>query len=337
VTLPVVIVDDSGTRRAALRHMLEDDSDIRVVGEGSDPETALAAVNAHAPAVVTMDLEMPGGGGQHAIERIMAVRPVPILVLSSHVRGPGSLRALDALSAGALEVFPWPDTWDSRTVAELRERLHVLEGVTVMRHPRGIRPPRPAPRPPAGITSVIGIAASTGGPPALATLLSGLVGVGAPILVVQHLHADFLEPFVNWMTRAAGTSVVLAVDGTMPRPDTVYVAPSDTHLRLSPGRRLALSASPVRLHTPSADELFESIATSVGARGVGVVLTGMGDDGARGLLALRKAGGLTIAQDEQSSAVWGMPGAAWRCGAAARLVPLADIAGTLLRRAPATA
>jgi two-component system chemotaxis response regulator CheB len=337
VTLPVVIVDDSGTRRAALRHMLEDDSDIRVVGEGRDPETALAAVEAHGPAVVTMDLEMPGGGGQHAIEQIMAVRPVPILVLSSHVRGPGSLRAIDALGAGALEVFPWPESWDTRTVAELRERLHVLEGVTVMRHPRGVRPPPHAPRPTAGTTSVVGIAASTGGPPALAIVLSGLVGIGAPILVVQHLHADFLEPFVNWMARAAATPVVLATDGTVPRPDTVYVAPSGTHLRLSPQRRLVLSRVPPRLHTPSADELFESLASSAGARGVGVVLTGMGDDGATGLLVLRQAGGLTIAQDEHSSAVWGMPGAAWRSGAAARLVPLEDIAPTLLRRSPARA
>ncbi|HEY2428813.1 MAG TPA: chemotaxis protein CheB, partial [Acidimicrobiales bacterium] len=256
-------------------------------------------------------------------------RPVPILVLSSHVRGPGSLRALDALGAGALDIFPWPATWSAGAAAELRERILSLDGVTVMRHPRGSRR-GPTPRSHPAITSAIGIAASTGGPPALATVLSGLGGVAAPVLVVQHLHADFIKPFVDWMSRATAMPVVLAAHRTLPRPGVVYVAPAGKHLTLGPDRHLRLATSPPRLHVPSADELFLSMAETLGADAVGVVLTGMGDDGAQGLLALHRAGALTIVQDERTSAVWGMPGAAWQLGAASRMLPLEEISAALL-------
>ena len=325
----MVIVDDSATRRAALRAMLEEGGTITVVGEGHDADTGVAAAEACHPAVVTMDLEMPGGGGQQAIEQLMAVSPVPILVLSGHVTGPGSFRALDALGAGALDVFPWPASWGAGEAADLRERIRLLDGVTVMRHPRGGRRPAGRGTRP-GVTSVIGIAASSGGPPAVATVLSGLKGVAAPVLVVQHLHRDFMESFVSWMTRATAMPVVLATHLAVPRPGMVYVAPAGAHLRLGADRRLHLCATPARLHTPSADELFQSLAESVGAGGVGVVLTGMGDDGAHGLLSLRRAGGLTIAQDEATSAVWGMPGAAWRLGSVDRLLPLGDVAPALM-------
>jgi two-component system chemotaxis response regulator CheB len=157
-------------------------------------------------------------------------------------------------------------------------------------------------------------------------VLSGLAGLAAPVLVVQHLHADFTSGLVEWMTRAGALPAQIARHGELPRPGQVYIAPGGLHLRLGPNRRLVLSPAPPSLHCPSADELFSSVAEHAGARGVGVVLTGMGDDGARGLLAMRRAGGRTFGQDEGTCAVFGMPQAAERIGALAELLPLDKLA-----------
>jgi two-component system chemotaxis response regulator CheB len=204
--------------------------------------------------------------------------------------------------------------------------------VTVIRHPRGrVRVPRPAPARPGLRTPTVGLAASTGGPSALATVLAGLSGLRAAVLVVQHLHPDFTRGLADWMARVSALPVEMATAGTLAEPGRAYLAPGGRHLRIGADHRLELTDRPASLHRPSADELFRSIAEHVGSAGVGVLLTGMGEDGARGLLELHRAGGRTLAQDEASSAVFGMPQAARRLGAVTDLLPLEDIAAAIHR------
>jgi two-component system chemotaxis response regulator CheB len=171
----------------------------------------------------------------------------------------------------------------------------------------------------------VGIAASAGGPSALAAILPRMAGLAAPVLVVQHLDARFAEVFVRWMARVSALPVEPPSTGLALRPGVVYIAVPGRHLKLAPGRTMVLDAEPASLHRPSADELFLSIAQHAGRAGIGVILTGIGDDGAVGLHAMRGAGGATLVQDRESSAVHGMPEAAERLGAAAMAVPLPDI------------
>jgi two-component system chemotaxis response regulator CheB len=165
----------------------------------------------------------------------------------------------------------------------------------------------------------------------LATVLSGLGGLAAPVLVVQHLHPDFTGGLVTWMTRVSALPVEIAEAGQVAVPGRAYLAPGGRHLRIGPGGRLELAETPVSVHRPSADELFHSVAEWAGPEGIGVLLTGMGEDGARGLLAIHQAGGCTLAQDEATSAVFGMPQAAFRMGAVTDLLPLEKIAAAVHR------
>lgn len=324
----IVVVEDSPLRRAELTASLGRDG-LSVQAYADGPGSAVEAVRRLRPQVVTVSLEMQGDAGQLSIEALMANAPVPILVLSGAAQGRASLAAMDALGAGALDVLPWPRRWEQEQVEDLQQRIRSLCGITVLLHPRGNR--RPSARRERS-SSCVALAASTGGPPALAAVLAGLCGVAVPVLVVQHLHADFLEGFVRWMARASAMPVRLAADGVAPVAGVVHVAPAGCHLRLGTDHRLHLSLVPARLHRPSADELFASLATACGTDGIGVVLSGMGDDGAEGLLALQAAGGWTLAQDEETSAVWGMPQAAWRRGAVQRLLPLDQISGAVRQR-----
>jgi two-component system chemotaxis response regulator CheB len=231
----------------------------------------------------------------------------------------------------------YPAKWDLAVGAELRKRLRALGHLSQRRRERlrrlVIREPRPAV---AGAKrssdGVVGLAASTGGPPALARVLSGLVGLERPVIVVQHLQSGFVDGFLGWMRRESALPVELAVDGAPLRRGVVLVAPPGLHAIVRRGRRLALLDEPVTIHRPSADVLFHSMA-DCGEGGIGVILTGMGDDGASGLLALRQSGGTTIAQDQESSAVYGMPKAALDNGAAAWVLPLSEIAPAVLRAA----
>jgi two-component system chemotaxis response regulator CheB len=176
---------------------------------------------------------------------------------------------------------------------------------------------------------IVGIAASAGGPVALAAILPHLAGLEAPVMVVQHLHPRFVEGFTEWMARISALPVEIPVQGRRLQAGVVYVAPHGLHLRLGFGRTVVLDADPAGRHVPSADEMFLSIARNAGAAAIGVVLTGMGDDGAAGLQAVHRAGGTTMVQDKESSAVHGMPSAAQRLGAADLVLPLEEIAAAL--------
>ena len=332
--LRVVVVEDSKVQRAHLVRVLQADGDIEVVGEAGDAVEAVRLTAELRPDVATIDLDILGGGGQHAIEQIMGETPTPLLVLSAHVSSPANAPAVAALVGGALDAMPKPTTWTAADEAEVRRRVRSLRGVTVLRHPRGRLASRtttePSPPTSGGRSRLVVIAASTGGPAALAQLLAGLAGVSAPVLIVQHIHAQFVDGLAAWMRRVAPLEVRIATHGEQPEPAVVYFGPPDVHLRVAGGLRIILDPKPASMHRPSADQLFLSAAEHAGRSALGVVLTGMGDDGARGLLAIRNRGGLTIAQDEATSAVFGMPRAAEMSGAAVKVLPLAEIAAEIV-------
>jgi two-component system chemotaxis response regulator CheB len=211
----------------------------------------------------------------------------------------------------------------------LRRRVRVVSGVTVVRRSASHSLPSISNRPAA---TVVAIAASTGGPAALAAVLSRLAGLTVPVLVAQHFHNDFMAGFVDWLKNQTALPISLAVHGQIARPGEVYISPIGTHLRLGHGRSLLLDPRPNVIHRPSANELFLSVAAVAGQTGVGVVLTGMGDDGATGLLAMRRAGARTYVQDRDSCAVFGMPKAALMLGAVDRELPL-DVLATAIRSA----
>ena len=345
----VVVVEDSLVQRAKLVAVLEADNDIRVIGEATTAVEAIALVASLRPDVVTLDLNIPDGGGQYALEQIMANTPTPILVLSSTVSDESSAPAVEALVGGALLAVPKPTQWTAEFESELRRSVRTIRNVPVIRHMRGRlgrlpMPPSRASSPSRGAPSssgrvnraescVVAIAASTGGPPALATVLEGLANLKAPVLIVQHIHPDFVKGFVEWMARVSPLEVVLAVHGQALRASCVHIAPGGTHLRIGREWKIELVDTPATVHRPSADQLFESVALHARERGVGVILTGMGDDGAAGLGAMHRNGALTIAQDQATSAVFGMPRAAQRLGIVDQQLPLAGIAAAILRGA----
>jgi two-component system chemotaxis response regulator CheB len=328
-----LVVDEAGTQRTRLVEVLREEGDIAVVGQPNNAADAIEQLTQIRPDVVVLDLHLPDGQSQHAVEQIMARRPTPILILSARLDDRHSPSAVQALVAGALEALPRPRQWTPELGAELRRVVRLISSVHVIRHPRGglvnglKRETAPQPE----LQPVVAIAASTGGPSALATILSGLAGLEAPVLVVQHLHAEFVAGLVEWMSRVSALPVETARSHQITRSGTVYLAPGGTHLRLGANRRLELHESPVTMHRPSANELFKSVADSAGSSGIGVVLTGMGDDGAQGLLAIRRQGGITLAQDEASSAVFGMPKAADRVGAVTEMLPLGKLAAGIQR------
>ena len=279
------------------------------------PERAAAAAGQLGRGVLVCDAGVDGGPAA-MVRSVMSSAPLPILVLGD---GLDRLDAEDLLAAGAVEVRR-----DSGTAA-LSERCRVLVGVGVVR-----RPPSTRPVPLARHGTVLAVGASTGGPPAVAALLRGLAGLPVPVLLVQHMAADFVPALARWLDDTCPLPVAVAVDGEALRPGHVHLAPGGRHLHLLPGGRVALLDEPAGLHVPSVDELFSSVAACRDVGGIGVLLTGMGSDGARGLLALRRAGGRTLAQDEATSTVYGMPRAAVELGAAERVVPLPDLADAVL-------
>jgi two-component system chemotaxis response regulator CheB len=324
-----LVVEDSTATRALIARILEADGDIVVVGQAASSADAIERTVQLRPDVVTIDLYLPDGGGRYVIEQIMTLAPTPILVLSHSVDDHRSTSVVDALVAGALDALPKPDHWTVELESQLRRSVRVLHKVHVIRRMRSTssRPTESGDHD-AKVTPhrMVAVAASTGGPSALAILLAGLGGLAAPVLVVQHLHRDFTAGLIDWMARVSALPVELAEHGRVPRPGRVYVAPGGLHLRLGADSRLVLDPNPVTVHRPSADELFTSVADHAGPAAIGVLLTGMGDDGAKGLVAIRDHGGRTFAQDEASSAVFGMPAAARRLGAVDEMLPPAALA-----------
>jgi two-component system chemotaxis response regulator CheB len=316
--IQVLICEDSRAYAAALRHALEQDGDITVAEVCGSAEEVIAALPRVRPDLVTMDIELPGMDGLQAVEEIMASRPLPILVISAYAER-GGTKAAAALAAGALDAVSKDDLDLARpagaAAAALRRRVAVLSRARVIRHPRGQpRIGRVAAGPARG-ASVVGICASTGGPHVLVHLLRALpAGYPIPVLVVQHIAAGFTGGLIRWLDGELALPVRAGAHGEPARPG-IWVAPEGAHLKIAPGGRLVLDRHTVAGgHRPSGDVLLESIAVVAGGAGVAVVLTGMGRDGAAGAAAVRRRGGLAMAQDEASCAVYGMPKAAAESG-----------------------
>jgi two-component system chemotaxis response regulator CheB len=312
----VLICEDSRTYATALARALEHDSEIGVVGVCPTAEDAIEALPRLQPDLLTMDLELPGMSGLQAVEEIMSARPVPILVISSHIDSQSSALVAAALAAGALDALPKDDLdlGDAGGVAgtALRRRVKLLSAARVLHHPRvRLTNRRPPARADGRTARVIGICASTGGPHVLLTVLRQLPATySIPILVVQHIAAGFTEGFARWLDGEIKLPLAIARGGERLAPG-VWIAREGSHLVVGKDRRLTLDRDThAQPHRPSGDVLLRSIAEVMGPESVGIVLTGMGRDGAEGLAAIQAAGGLTIAQDEASSAVYGMPRAA---------------------------
>ena len=342
----VMIVEDSRVVRELLRHLIGCDPRLEVVAAVASAEEALRLLEKVAPGVISMDIRLPGMNGFEATQQIMARKPTPIVVVSASVEADDLKISMNALRAGALAVVEKPvgvSHEDYQAVAQrLCAQLVNMSQVKVVGQRfrrdlglsrKGPTPPRPdVGRPlPCGPLRFLGLVASTGGPSALAQLLSQLPReFPLPILLVQHMTAGFLEGFAAWLSTVGPFSSRFARDGDIPAPGTLYLPPADYHLLLE-GERLALGrGAHVCLQRPSGTVLFDSMARSQGPASVGVLLTGMGEDGAVGLKALRDAGGTTIAEDESTAVVYGMPGVANRIGAAGESLPLPDIAPRLL-------
>jgi two-component system, chemotaxis family, protein-glutamate methylesterase/glutaminase len=294
-------------------------------------------VTALQPDLVTVDIEMPGVGGLETIAKLMTERPVPILVLTGRPTGEGSTLAFDAIGRGALEIAS-KSTLGQDEGRWLRSLVRQLGTVRVVRHPGFHRappvpPPPPLPVAPRARCPIVGIAASSGGPSAIVDVL-GALSPDFPgcVALVQHLPNGFVAPFERFLAERLELTVAIVHARTLPRPGTLLLPADDRHLELaSDGAFVVSDAAPVGGHRPSATRLFESLARAEGSRAVGVILSGMGDDGAAGLVALKRAGGETIAQDEATSAIYGMPRAAVGRGGVTQLLPLGAIAAALTR------
>jgi two-component system, chemotaxis family, protein-glutamate methylesterase/glutaminase len=347
----VLIVDDSAVMRQLLSTLLSADPDIEVVGTASDPHIARERIKVLNPDVITLDVEMPRMDGLTFLRKIMTLRPTPVVMVSTLTQA-GAEVTLEALEIGAVD-FVAKQTADAgreQFAAELQTKVKAAARTRVGVHrsapirsgsaPIQSAPQRRLQRP--GDRLIV-IGASTGGVEALKRLLIGIPADCPPILITQHMPPRFTEAFAQRLNRELAMTVSEAKHDEPIEPGHVYIAPGSHHLELGRAgthNRCILSDSPpVSGHRPSVDVLFRSVARTVGRKAVGVILTGMGKDGAEGLLELRKTGAITLGQDEASSLIYGMPRAAFECGAVAQQHPLDQLASAILdaceREAPA--
>ena len=347
----VLVVEDSLTVRKRLLEVLGDDPELEVVGEAEDGKRGVELCQALRPDVITLDMMMPVMSGLAATEFIMAYCPTPILIVSSSTNRGEVFGTFEALAAGAVDVMEKPrgGETDERWERKVRATVKLVSRIKVITHVRA-RLGRAAGGAPAAaaIASVlspepdrqlVALGASTGGPGAILRILSGLPGsYPLPILFVLHIGVAFGTAFAEWLGGQTALPVVYASDGApLPRVGQpgVIMAPPDRHLIVRDGRLRLTAEAERHFCRPSVDVLFESLARECGERTIACLLTGMGRDGAAGLLAIRQAGGLTMAQDEATSVVFGMPMEAIALGAAARVLPLDGFAPALCALAEA--
>ena len=337
----MLIVDDSAIVRKILTEALSGQSDLEVVGTAPDPYIARDKILALQPDVLTLDIEMPRMDGLTFLKKLMHFRPMPVIVISSLAQA-SCQTAMQALTLGAVEVLAKPG--GPYSVGELRLELasKIRAAASARVHPSV--PGAPAPPPPrltAGrgtASTVIAIGASTGGTEAIADILPRMPRGSPGMVITQHIPAGFSRAFANRLNQLCAFEVKEAEDGDTLYPGRALVAPGDLHMLLrktADGYRVTVKTGPrVCYQRPSVDVMFSSVAESAGAHGIGVLLTGMGSDGAQGLLKMRQAGARTIAQDEATCVVFGMPREAIRAGAAARVVGLAGIPQAILSGNP---
>lgn len=333
----VLVVDDSPSVREFLGHILSSGG-IEIAGEAADGAEAVELAARLRPDVITMDIGLPVMDGFAATRAIMASTPTPIVIVSAQWAPEDVAKTFDALGAGALAIlekprFGAPDFACRRD--QLVSTIKLMAEVKVMsRRPKSADRPKKIPPTPQGRLKreLVAVGASTGGPQTLRSILFGLPkDFPAPIVVVQHISRGFLPGLVQWLDQGCKLTVRIAAHGQAMEPGTVYFAPDDHHLLVASDNTLRLSdAPPEGTLRPCVGRLFRSVAESLGSRAVGVLLTGMGRDGALELGLMRERGAVTIAQDECTSIVYGMPREAVRLGAAVHVLPQEEIAGMLI-------
>lgn len=352
----VLVVDDSALMRQMLSGLLGEDPAIEVVGVAADPYIARDKIKRLDPDVLTLDVEMPRMDGLTFLRNLMRLRPMPVVMISSLTER-GAEITLQALELGAVDFVPKPKLDVQQGIAAYAEEICGKVKVAAKAVPRRLQSGRPGAGPasvPPKLSAdavlatrttesrqlrttemIVAIGASTGGTEAIKEVLMGLPADAPGIVIAQHIPAEFSEAFARRMNDLSAVAVTQARDGQQILRGHAYVAPGGQHLLVErSGARYVcrLSDGPhVNRHRPSVDVLFRSVAQSVSLNAVGILLTGMGDDGARGLLEMRQAGARTVAQDEASSVVWGMPGVAVKLGAAESVLPLSSVAEALLK------
>jgi two-component system chemotaxis response regulator CheB len=330
----VLVVDDSATMRALIIDALRADPDLQVVGQAADPIEARAAIKALNPDVVTLDIEMPNMNGLEFLERLMRLRPVPVVMVSTLTQR-GADISIAALELGAVDCVGKPVAGGGEGFRELA--IKVKSAALARLRPTEASTPAAAPAAdyrPSG--ALVAIGASTGGVEALIKVITAFPANCPPTVITQHMPVTFTTSLAARLDRLSAPTVSVAEEGAEILPGHVYLAPGDRHLRVTGGRtpRCTLGDDgPVSGHKPSVDALFSSVAAAWGARAVGVILTGMGKDGAAGLLEMRRAGAATLGQDQDTCVVYGMPRAAFEIGGVERQLALPRIAAATLAAA----
>ncbi|MDR6990819.1 chemotaxis response regulator protein-glutamate methylesterase [Luteimonas sp. 3794] len=343
----VLVVDDSAVVRQLLTEILDQDPDIEVVGSAADPLLAREKIKRLNPDVLTLDVEMPRMDGLAFLEHLMRLRPMPVVMVSSLTER-GADITLQALALGAVDFVTKPkldlanglteyaEEITTKVKAAARARVRAATGPVATPIARAEAPRIVAPVATRYRTTdrLIAIGASAGGTEAIRVVLEQMPPDAPAIVLTQHIPASFSRPFTERLNKHSAMLVREARDDEMILPGHAYLPPGDHHLRVvRDGARWRCKLDPgppVNRHRPAVDVLFRSVAQNAGSNAVAAILTGMGDDGARGLLELRQAGAATLVQDEATSVVWGMPGAAAKLGAAQEILPLDAIAARLL-------
>lgn len=341
--IDVLIVDDSPTARYLLTELIHTTTDMRVVGEAENGNTAVIKAQELQPSIILMDLFMPDGDGITATQAIMAHTPRPIVIMSGGFKDEAQTSAatVEALRYGALAVLTKPrniiERLNDAEVRSLIKTVRTLSSVGVIHHRQQAHPARATrpdinPKAFTGQPRVITIGVSTGGPSTLARLLADIpADFPVPIVIVQHISQPYLLSLVKWLSTQTRLKVTIAEPDQTPRAGHVYFAPIGQHLTINRQRRFALVDHPADIHTPSVNVLFNSVADTYGQNAIGILLTGMGIDGAQGLKHMVDQGAYTIAQDEASSIVYGMPREAALIGAAKHIAPIDAIVPLIIQ------
>lgn len=345
--IKVLIVEDSPVIREFLTVIINSDPQMQVIGTAADGEKALEAVRQCKPDIVTMDIHMPKMDGLEATRKIMETNPVPIVIVSGSVDIEEVKTTFRAMEAGAIAAVQRPKgighPEHESTVTELIQTVKLMSEVKVVKRWARLRQKETITAIPPCAESkelqvtrnirLVAIGASTGGPPVLQTILSGLPkNFPVPVMIVQHIVPGFLRGFVEWLGQTTGFPVLEATQGKLLLPGNVYIAPDGVQMGVSIGNRILLSRNETENGLcPSVSYLFSSVQKIFGAQAIGILLTGMGKDGAEELKLMRDWGAITIAQDEESSVVYGMPGEAVRLGGACHVLKPEQISETLVR------